>query len=154
MTEQVVHPDHYNQYEGFEVIDVCEQLRSPDGTGNFNRGNAFKYLARAGWKNPTKEVEDLEKAVFYLQREIERIKARRRCPDCGDCGDPLIFSGPFSALGVCPYGHGSFIKANPDADLPPEEPDDIGDYVRRDAEVINKLYGVKEDAESIEKVDL
>lgn len=67
---------HYNQYNGFEVIDVCEQLRSPDGSGNFNRGNAFKYLARAGWKNLGKEVEDLEKALQYIQREINRVKAR------------------------------------------------------------------------------
>lgn len=73
--EAVVHPGHYNQYQGFEVIDVCEQLRAPDGSGNFNRGNAFKYLARAGWKNPSKQVEDLEKAVFYLQREIGRVKS-------------------------------------------------------------------------------
>lgn len=75
MKEDVVnHPNHYNQYSGFEVIDICEQLRAPDGTGNYNRGNAFKYLARAGWKNPDKHVEDLEKAKFYIQREIDRIK--------------------------------------------------------------------------------
>lgn len=67
---------HYNQYDGFEVIDVCEQLRSPDGSGNFNRGNAFKYLARAGWKDSKKEVQDLEKALNYIQREIDRVKAR------------------------------------------------------------------------------
>lgn len=73
-TEYVNHPDHYNQYEGFEVIDVCEKLRSGDGSGNFNRGNAFKYLARAGWKSPAKEVEDLEKTIFYVQREIDRLK--------------------------------------------------------------------------------
>lgn len=73
-SDPVNHPNHYNQYQGFEVIEVCEQLRSADGSGNFNRGNAFKYLARAGWKNPSKEVEDLEKAVFYLNREIERVK--------------------------------------------------------------------------------
>jgi uncharacterized protein DUF3310 len=73
--EDVVnHPSHYTQYHGFEVIDVCEQLRAPDESGNFNRGNAFKYLARAGWKNPDKHVEDLEKAEFYIRREIERIK--------------------------------------------------------------------------------
>lgn len=71
--DTVNHPSHYNQYQGFEVIDVCEQLRAPDGTGNYNRGNAFKYLARAGWKKPEKHVEDLEKAKFYIQREIDRI---------------------------------------------------------------------------------
>lgn len=69
---------HYNQYSGFEVIDVCEQLRSPDGTGGFNRGNAFKYLARAGWKDPgnrKKEIEDLRKAMNYVEREIKRLEA-------------------------------------------------------------------------------
>lgn len=65
---------HYNQYQGFEVIDVCEELRAPDGSGGFNRGNAFKYLARAGWKSPEKHVEDLEKAKNYIQREIDRVK--------------------------------------------------------------------------------
>jgi hypothetical protein len=70
----VNHPSHYTQYEKFEVIDVCEELRAPDGTGNFNRGNAFKYLARAGWKNPAKHAEDLEKAKFYIEREIERVQ--------------------------------------------------------------------------------
>ena len=75
--ETVNHPTHYNQYKGFEVIDVCEQLRAPDGGGNFNRGNAFKYLARAGWKNPDKHVEDLEKVIFYMQREIERLISKK-----------------------------------------------------------------------------
>lgn len=72
--EQVNHPSHYNQYHGFEVIDVCEQLVGPDGKSGFNLGNAFKYIARAGWKKPEKHVEDLEKSVFYIQREIDRIK--------------------------------------------------------------------------------
>lgn len=69
---------HYNQYTGFEVVDVCEQLRSPDGTGAFSRGNAFKYLARAGWKDPgnrRKEIEDLNKAKIYIEREIARLEA-------------------------------------------------------------------------------
>jgi hypothetical protein len=89
--DQVSHPRHYNQYTGFEVIDVCEQLRAPDGTGNFNRGNAFKYLARAGWKKPEKHVEDLEKAVFYIQREIDRINKElvSDTPACPSCGDPM-----------------------------------------------------------------
>lgn len=74
MTEEAVnHPNHYNQYDGFEVIDVAEQLVGPDGKSGFNLGNAFKYIARAGWKNPDKQVEDLEKAKFYIQREIDRL---------------------------------------------------------------------------------
>lgn len=82
-SDNVNHPKHYNQYEGFEVIDVAKQLRSPDGDAgsNYFRGNVFKYLARAGWKVPDtsrkeqieKEIEDLEKAKFYLQAEIDRL---------------------------------------------------------------------------------
>jgi hypothetical protein len=70
----VTHPSHYTQYQGFEVIDVARQLVGPDKMGGFHLGNAFKYIARAGYKNPEKHVEDLEKAVFYIQAEIERIK--------------------------------------------------------------------------------
>lgn len=81
--DNVNHPSHYNQYTGFEVIDVCEQLVGPDGKAGFNLGNAFKYIARAGWKNPNKHVQDLEKAKFYLQREIDRIQ--KPLPE-----DPLV----------------------------------------------------------------
>ena len=41
---------------------------------NFHRGNAVKYIARAGKKNPEKEVEDLKKAAWYINREIERLE--------------------------------------------------------------------------------
>lgn len=75
--DAVNHPSHYNQYKGFEVIDVCEQLGGPDGKSGFNLGNAFKYIARAGWKNPERRVEDLEKAAFYIQREIERLNQKK-----------------------------------------------------------------------------
>lgn len=61
-----INPSHYKAYKGIEVIQLTEQL-------NFNRGNAVKYIARAGLKDPNAEIEDLEKSVWYLQREIERI---------------------------------------------------------------------------------
>lgn len=67
--DPVNHPAHYNHYQGLEIIDLTEQM-------NFNKGNAVKYIARAGLKNPDTEVEDLEKAVWYLQREIDRIRNR------------------------------------------------------------------------------
>ncbi|MCM3521746.1 DUF3310 domain-containing protein [Curtobacterium sp. P97] len=68
-TEDVVnHPSHYTAYQGIEVIDLTEQM-------NFNRGNAVKYIARAGLKDPAKEVEDLQKARWYLDREIARLSA-------------------------------------------------------------------------------
>lgn len=65
----VTHPSHYNR-GSIEVIEAIE-----DWNLNFHRGNAVKYIARAGKKDPAKKVEDLEKAVWYLKREIERLNA-------------------------------------------------------------------------------
>lgn len=66
--ESVNHPKHYNTGK-FEVIDVIEDWKL-----GFNLGNAVKYIARAGKKNPEKELEDLEKAAWYLNREIAGLK--------------------------------------------------------------------------------
>lgn len=63
----VNHPSHYTDGK-IEVIDFIE------GKGlNFHRGNAVKYIARAGKKNPEKEIEDLKKARWYIEREIKRL---------------------------------------------------------------------------------
>ena len=66
--DTVNHPAHYT-FGKYEVIDVINDWKL-----NFNRGNAIKYIARAGKKNPDREIEDLEKAVFYLQDEIKRLR--------------------------------------------------------------------------------
>ena len=63
---RVDHPTHYQTGSGIEAIEVIEAF-FPD---SFHLGNVFKYLARAGKKGDY--VEDLEKAAWYLQREIER----------------------------------------------------------------------------------
>lgn len=65
--DDVNHPSHYTSYKGIEVIQLTEQM-------NFNRGNVIKYTSRAGLKNPGTEIQDLEKAKWYLEREITRIK--------------------------------------------------------------------------------
>ena len=65
--DPVNHPAHYKAYSGFEVIDLTEQM-------NFNRGNAVKYIARAGLKSKETEVQDLQKAAWYIKREIERLQ--------------------------------------------------------------------------------
>lgn len=65
----VSHPKHYNQGK-IEVIEFIE-----DKNLGFHRGNAVKYIARAGIKDSSKEIEDLEKAIWYLNREIELIKS-------------------------------------------------------------------------------
>lgn len=74
MGDTVNHPDHYNM-GGIEVIDAIEAWGFGEG---FNRGNAIKYIARAGRKDPAKEVEDLKKARFYLDREIQRISGEEK----------------------------------------------------------------------------
>lgn len=66
MNDPVNHPSHYTQFPGVEVIDLTQWL-------NFCRGNAVKYIARAGVKNPKSEVEDLRKAIWYIEKEIERV---------------------------------------------------------------------------------
>lgn len=65
----VNHPSHYNMGK-YEVIDVIN-----DWNLNFQKGNAVKYIARAGHKDPSKEIEDLEKALFYINYEVNRLKS-------------------------------------------------------------------------------
>ena len=67
MKDNVNRPDHYTDGK-IEVIDFIE-----DKGLNFHRGNAVKYIARAGKKDPKKEIEDLQKAAWYINREIIRL---------------------------------------------------------------------------------
>lgn len=64
----VNHPAHYTDGK-IEVIEFIEDK----GLG-FHLGNAVKYIARAGKKDPSKHIEDLKKARWYLNREIERLE--------------------------------------------------------------------------------
>jgi len=66
--DQVNHPPHYTQDpSGVEAIQITRHR-------NFNIGNAFKYLWRAGLKDEAKTIQDLEKAIFYIQDEIKRLQ--------------------------------------------------------------------------------
>lgn len=69
--DAVRHPAHYTTGK-IECIDFITDKKM-----NFCRGNAVKYIVRAGLKDPSKEVEDLEKAIFYLEREIADLKEGR-----------------------------------------------------------------------------
>ena len=69
MSDNVNHPKHYNNINGIECIQVVECF-------NFNKGNAIKYIWRAGEKNKDTEIEDLRKAIWYIEREIERIERK------------------------------------------------------------------------------
>jgi hypothetical protein len=70
MTETVNHPAHYggadNPYEAIKVIEAWSL--------GFCLGNCVKYICRAGKKN-TNTLEDLRKALWYLNREIERLSS-------------------------------------------------------------------------------
>jgi len=59
-------PKHYNS-GGIEVIDAIEAWKL-----DFSLGNAVKYIARSGKKDPNKTKEDLEKAIWYIKRYINR----------------------------------------------------------------------------------
>lgn len=73
MTDMVNHPQHYNSDpSGVECIDIVRHR-------NFNIGSAIKYLWRAGLKNDAglkeglKHIEDLRKAIFCIEDEIQRV---------------------------------------------------------------------------------
>ena len=60
-------PSHYDNKKGYDVIDISKHYNL-----NFNRGNVVKYICRAGKKD--NELQDLKKALDYLQREIKFIE--------------------------------------------------------------------------------
>lgn len=90
MTEKVNHPSHYNHIAGIECIDVVEHMP-------FNLANAVKYIWRCEHKE--NKIEDLRKAIWYLNREISRtenfvasrdvcshfVPIQQHCARCKDC---------------------------------------------------------------------
>lgn len=69
--EAVNHPEHYGGDTTYETIKVIEAWRL-----NFNLGNSVKYISRAGKKGDT--LEDLKKARFYLEREIQKLEREKK----------------------------------------------------------------------------
>lgn len=70
--EYVNHPKHYLKDSGHEVIDVIDAWEL-----DFKLGNAVKYIARAGKKDKHKSIEDLNKAVWYINNFIEKLKEEK-----------------------------------------------------------------------------
>jgi len=71
--EYVNHPQHYGgESNPYEVIKVIEALDM-----DFHLGNTFKYIARAGKKGTDKEIQDLKKALWYLERKIQLMESGR-----------------------------------------------------------------------------
>lgn len=74
--EKVNHPQHYlwlKELCGIEVIDIVRHL-------DFDKGNAIKYILRSGYKEEEgytaiqKEIEDIEKAIWYLNDKLKTLK--------------------------------------------------------------------------------
>jgi hypothetical protein len=71
-SEMVNHPSHYGgESNTYEVIKVCEAWELDKDAYLFN---VVKYVARAGKKDKEKEIEDLKKAAFYLERKIKNLQ--------------------------------------------------------------------------------
>ena len=69
MSDPVNHPEHYTSHpSGVECIKITEHM-------GFCLGNAVKYIWRAGMKGDA--IEDLQKARFYIDREIKRLEGQR-----------------------------------------------------------------------------
>ncbi len=96
--ENVNHPEHYggadNPYETIKVIEAWGL--------DFCLGNTVKYISRAGKKDARKEIEDLEKARFYLTRRIDHLKSKSRLAE-----DHTAESNHAIAPKSCPYGRTS-----------------------------------------------
>jgi len=77
INDAVHHPSHYT-YGKIETVDFIL-----DKNLNFPLGNAVKYIVRAGLKKSAgmsdkeKAVEDLNKAIQYIQFQIEHLEGKR-----------------------------------------------------------------------------
>ena len=78
MHDQVNNPRHYTSHpSGIDCIQITEHM-------GFNLGNAIKYVWRSDLKNDA--IEDLNKAIWYIQREIERRKKQELDSYLEECG--------------------------------------------------------------------
>lgn len=73
--EMINHPDYYggesNPYEAIKVIEAWDL--------DFHLGNTVKYISRAGKKEVDKELQDLKKALWYLERKIILVETSKLC---------------------------------------------------------------------------
>lgn len=85
INDDVNHPNHYCEGRKYEPWDVIV-----DWQLDYLTGNAVKYLSRAGRKDPSKETEDLRKAVAYIEKRIEVLESKK-----SDDSDDSIYEDDF-----------------------------------------------------------
>lgn len=109
------HPAHYGGDTTYEAIKVIEAWDL-----GFCLGNTVKYISRAGKKDPDKEVEDLKKAIWYLNRRLEQLEK------------PTLVSRPASTM----------LSHNPEFKLPdsaPAAPEDIIDFLTENYDKLDRI---------------
>lgn len=68
--DPINHPKHYTSHDSkIECIEITRHH-------NFNIGNAIKYLWRAGLKDGNSDIQDLQKAIWYINDEIKRLEGK------------------------------------------------------------------------------
>ena len=68
--DMVNHPSHYTD-GNIDCIDYIQDKLTNDEFQGYCKGNALKYISRAGKKNPDKYNEDLKKAIWYLEKAVQ-----------------------------------------------------------------------------------
>lgn len=68
-----INPDHYKGKK-IDCIDALQEAFTPAEYDGFLKGNAMKYIWREGKKDATKRKEDIEKAIWYLQKLLDNLK--------------------------------------------------------------------------------
>lgn len=117
----VNHPDYYNTGK-IEVIDYIE-----DKHLGFHLGNAIKYISRAGLKNKSKAKEDIEKAIWYLQRYIEKLDTEKHTARYDAAHEEKFIRDPFeyyqekNAKEQRERNLSAIRKYDPDGDKPAED---------------------------------
>lgn len=93
--DPVNHPSHYTDGK-IEVIDFIEDKKL-----NFHLANAVKYISRAGKKDPSKEIEDLKKARWYLDRYIQKLEEAQKGND-NDGEEMILYANdvPYAKIPV------------------------------------------------------
>ena len=84
-------PSHYTRDGGIECIDALESALTAEQASGFRRGNAMKYVWRAGRKGSA--LEDLRKAEWYLKREISTLEAANARAVLGAVTVPIRVKG-------------------------------------------------------------